>query len=283
MTSYNNRIRSSEVQIGESLNLSSRQAAKKILSPEEIQKAELEEHLRNIERMLAEANAQSAEIIKKATAQAEEIIRKAQEGAAQEAELLKQQSAEQGYNDGFAKGQQEGTLQAKQELINKVWGVDILTSAAFDVKKEIIISAEKEIIELAIVIAENILRQKLDVEPELMRKIAKSAIDQLNEKEDIKIIVNPALVNNFYEYVEELKEEIRGLKTVKITEDKTIPKDGVIVESPESRIDGRLATRMSEITKNLMREYSEKANSNELAEEINIIIDERAEKLKKID
>ena len=80
-----------------------------------------------------------------------------------------------------------------------------------------------------------------------------------------------------------MKEEIRGLKTVKITEDKTIPKDGVIVESPESRIDGRLATRMSEITKNLMREYSEKANSNELAEEINIIIDERAEKLKKID
>lgn len=283
MTSYNNRIRSSEVQIGESLNLSSRQAAKKILSPEEILKAELEEHMRNIEKMLAEANAQSAEIIKNANAQAEEIIRSAQEGAAQEAELLKQQSAEQGYNDGFAKGQQEGTLQAKQELINKVWGVDILTSAAFDVKKEIINSAEKEIIELAIAIAENILRQKLDTEPELMKKITKSAIDQLSEKEEIRIIVNPALVNNLYDYVDELKEEIRGLKTVKITEDKTIPKDGVIVESPESRIDGRLATRMGEITKNLMREYAEKANSGELSEEINIIIDERAEKLKKID
>jgi flagellar assembly protein FliH len=174
-------------------------------------------------------------------------------------------------------------LQAKQELINKVWGVDILTSAAFDVKKEIINSAEKEIIELAIAIAENILRQKLDTEPELMKKITKSAIDQLSEKEEIRIIVNPALVNNLYDYVDELKEEIRGLKTVKITEDKTIPKDGVIVESPESRIDGRLATRMGEITKNLMREYAEKANSGELSEEINIIIDERAEKLKKID
>jgi flagellar assembly protein FliH len=261
------------------LNLSSRHAEKIFLTPEEKRKVEEDEHLKNIERMLAEANAKSAEIINNANKQAEETIRKVAVEAAGHAEALKQQASQQGYSEGFVKGQQEGAMQAKQEIKESVWGIDVLTSAAFDVKKEIINSAEKEVVELSIAIAENILRQKLELEPDLIKGIIRTAINQLPEKEEIKIIVNPALAENLYEFVDGLKNEIRGLKSVKIAEDKTIPRDGVIVESPETRIDGRLTTRLSEITKNLMREYSEKANSGVVSEEINVVIDETARKL----
>ena len=109
-------------------------------------------------------------------------------------------------------------------------------------------------------IAEKIIRHKLELKPELLLGIISAAIEQVKDKEDIKIIVNPALLHNLYEFTEGLRETVKGLKNLKIIEDRTIPKDGVIVESVESRIDARIETQIKEIMKNLMQEYFRKIN-----------------------
>jgi flagellar assembly protein FliH len=274
----NNRIRSSNVQLGKSLTLEHKKFIAEGLTPEEIKKQEQEREARQTcDDMLKKANEQAGAIVEEAEKQAAEIIRQAEEEAAkkaEETELAKQQAVEEGYAAGFQKGHEEGTIQAKQEIKEKVWSVNTLTSATFRVKQEIINSAEQEILELSTVIAEKILRQKLEMQPGLMKEIIRSAIEQLSDKEEIKIIINPALTENLYEFAEEFEETIRGLKSIKITEDKTIPRDGVIVESSDSRIDGRIETQLDEIVRNLMREFSEKCNEEEIPEEINIKIDD---------
>jgi len=270
----NNRIKSSHVQVGESLILSSKNNPLFNSQNEEEQEDDFK---KSLEAMLIEASIQSKAIVEEAAGKADEIIKKAEEEAlkkAAEAEILKQASIKQGFEEGFQKGYEEGIIQAKQELNKKAWGLNTLTSAAFKVKKEIIDSAEKEIIELSTAIAEKIIRHRLEIKPELMQKIIKAAIEQLRDKEEIKIIVNPAVIENLYSFTEELKTTIKGLKTIKITEDKTIPKDGVIVESPDSRIDGRIETQLSEIVRHMLMEFSEKSNSEGLIPEINVRIED---------
>jgi len=275
----NNRIRSSNVQVGQSLILGQK-GDKDALSDQEKKERQQEEQEKELkkalESMLVEAGKQGKAVIEQAEQQACEIIKKAKE----EAEILKQQSFKDGFEKGFTEGSEEGSAQAKHKIFQQVWGIEALTSAAFKIKKEIINSAEKEILELSVMIAEKIIRQQLELKPELMREIIKSAIEQLKDREKIKIIVNPALSENLYDFAEELKETIKGLKTIKITEDKTIPKDGVIVESLDSRIDARIETQLGEILKNLICECSQKCNNTEvISEEIDVRIDQRVSEL----
>jgi len=282
----NNRIRSSDVQMGKSLVLENKKfnfknSAEQSGEVSTEDKSELEKKKQQYEQekraeeyfdeKVKEAQSRSKSIIEEAEKKAAEIVKKSEEDAqkkAVEIENLSQQTIENAYAEGFQKGYDEGLTQAKHEVSDKIQGADVIASAAFKVKKEIINSAEKEIIELSTSIAEKIIRQQLELKPELMQEIIKSAIGQLKDREEIKIIVNPALTNNLYEFAEELKETVKGLKTVKISEDKTIPVDGVIVESPDSRIDGRIETQLAEIVRRLIREFSEKNNSEAIPEEI---------------
>ena len=258
----NNRIRSFNVQLGESLTLSNK-------ADFVSEGGQEHPHKQAIDEMLIKAREEAKVIVEQAERKAAEIMEKI--------EGLKQQSIQKGFEEGFKQGREEGIIQAKKECYENFWGLYTLTSAAFQVKKEIIDSAEKEILELATSIAEKVIRNQLELKPELMQNIIKAAIDQLQDKEEIKIIVNPVLTQNLYDFAEELREKTRGIKIIKLTEDKTIPKDGVIVESPDSRIDGRVETQLREIIRNLMLEFSKKSNSAEkLPEEIEAKIDQKA-------
>jgi len=92
------------------------------------------------------------------------------------------------------------------------------------------------------------------VNTEIILSIIRAAINELKYKEEVKILVNPAITQCIYDLSEELKQTIKGLNHIKIIEDKTIPPDGFMIESPDSRIDARLETQLAEITKNIMTE-----------------------------
>jgi flagellar assembly protein FliH len=277
----NSRIRSNNVQVGESVILG-QQRRGGALSDDEIieeeRKRKEDDFKKALEVMLIEASSQGRAIVEEAKIKANEIMKTTEETSKkkiQEADIIKREAFEAGKADGFHAGFEEGAIKAKEDIIKSVWGLHALTSSAFKVKKEIINSAEQEILELSTVIAEKILTQQIQIKPEILLNIIKSAVSQLKDKEEIKIIVNPALMQNMYEYAEELKSEIKGLKVLKIIEDKTIPPDGVIVECPESRIDGRLQSQVKEIVNNIMKEFSERSLDNTIPEEIEIRINDK--------
>jgi len=287
----NSPIKSSNVQFGDSLIVGQARKGDLLLSPEEMREQEERkqelEFKRKIEQMLIDASNQGKSIIadarhraqiieEEAKKKAGEIIEKANQDAvskAEEAEALKQQAVENGYAEGLQKGYDDGVAQAKQEIKEKVWSIDAFFPSVFRVKKEIVNSAEMEILQLSTLIAEKVLRQKLEIDTELMREIVKSAIEQLKDKEEVKIIVNPALTQNLYEFSQDFQEAIKGLKNIKVVEDRTIPKDGVIVESAESRVDARIETQIKEITRNLMQEFFKGSVSGEIPEEIDAMIE----------
>ncbi len=261
------------MQLGESFFLGQGKKKKTNLSPSELieqeQQEQEDEFKKNLEHVLMEAGAQGRAIISEAEEKAAEIISNAEREALSRAQDIENQSAERGYAEGFQKGHDDGIARSKQDIADEARALDVLASAAFKVKKEIIDSAEKELLELSVVIAEKVLRQRLDTKPELLTEIIKGAIEQLQDREEIKIILNPALTESMYGFVEGLRETVKGLRNIKIIEDRTIPVDGVMVESPESRIDARIETQVKEITRNIMREFSQSSPADELDGDIN--------------
>lgn len=253
------RFESSHIQVGDSFVLN---ASSKKDNPEDT--IVVKSARKMAEDIVNNAKAEAAQIMETANLQINNLVQQSEEAI--------NQAKEEGYQSGYKTGYNDGFKQVHTDLINQINSLDTLAEAAFKVKKEIIASSEKEILKLTLVIAEKVLKQKLEVHPEIMLNIVKAAVNELKDKEEVSIIVNPQLTNYLYNFSEELKLTIKGLKSIKILEDRTIHIDGVIVEASEHRIDARLETQISEITKQLMLESEE--NPVEISEEIEIRIEE---------
>lgn len=272
------RIISSNVQLGESLvvgrSLSSIEDGDFNdgfeLSQEEQQLRVKEREFKlKLEQMQLEAQQQTNQILENAKNQAAQIIAGAEQELQkkmEEFEILKQQTLEEVKQQGFELGYGEGTQKAYEDVFARVTNLEAIADSSFKLKKEIILSAEKEILQLSVVIAEKILKHQLEVKPELINEIIRASISELKDKDEIKIIINPALKEQMYNFSEELKATIKGMKVIKIIEDKTIHANSAIIESPESRIDARLDAQIAEITKEIMKNFAEEPVLGEIIE-----------------
>ena len=117
-------------------------------------------------------------------------------------------------------------------------------------KKNIIDSASRDIVDLVAIIADKVCHEKFD--DTILYNITVDAIKQLNDKEIITIIVNPQLVENINTLVENFRTEFPKLKTLKILEDNSLSPDGVIVETLNSRLDSRISSQISEIARKML-------------------------------
>ncbi len=242
----NSRIKSSNVHIGgeyvlpiEQTPVTQQQAkVKAIMEQTELKKKE----------MMAAAEGKANTIIEQAETRATHIIEEARQKAQEEYEQIKQE----GYDAGFEQGMKDGLEKFDNDAAEALKSLDTLAKSSFEMKHDIIKSADKDIVELINAIALKVCGKPID--DNLLYKITAETVMQLPDKEDIKIIVNPKLVGRISSFSERFKYEIPNVKNIKIVEDPALSDDGTIVESISSRVDARISTKIEEIVKKLRAE-----------------------------
>ncbi len=208
----------------------------------------LEETDAKAQQIIDAAENKSQVVIQAANTEAETIIQNARKKGQQEYEAIKQEA----YNEGFQKGEQDGLYKFQNDASKGLKSLDTLASSSFEIKKNIIESATRDIVDLVIAIADKVCHQKFD--NEVLHNITLDAIKQLNDKENITIIINPELTENINELIPEFKNEIPKLQTLKILEDSSLSADGVIVETPDTRLDSRISSQIAEIAQQMLTE-----------------------------
>ena len=198
------------------------------------------------QQILDSAQNQSQIVIQTANTEAERIIQDARNKAQQEYDAIKNQA----YEEGFKKGEQDGLYKFQNDAAEALRSLDTLASGSFDMKKNIIDSASQDIVDLVVAIADKVCHQKFN--NKVLYQITIDAIRQLNDKENITIIVNPKLADNINKLVPEFRKEIPKLQTLKILEDNSLSPDGVIVETPDTRMDSRVSVQIAEIAEKML-------------------------------
>ena len=239
-----NRIKGQEIQVGDSFVLPIEQS-RVTRSQAKVQQI-LEETDAKAQKIISDAENKSQIITETANTEATRIVEDAKKKAEEEYEAIKQQA----YQEGFQKGEQDGLNKFTNDAMEGLKSLETLSSSNFDLKKNIIDSATRDIIDLVSAIADKVCHQKFD--DDVLHKITLDAIKQLNDKETITIIVNPELVDNINSLVPAFREEIPKLKTLKILEDTSLSPDGVIVETPNVRLDSRISSQIAEITQKML-------------------------------
>lgn len=239
-----NRIKGQEIQIGDNFVLPIEQT--RITKQQAKVQKIIEETDAQAKQIIAGAENKSQVIVQTANTEAERIIEDAKKKAQKEYDVIKNQA----YEEGFKKGEQDGLYKFQNDAKEGLRSLETLASSSFDLKKNIIDSASRDIVELVSVIADKVCHQKFN--EDVLHKITLDAIKQLNDKESITIIVNPKLVENINNLASDFRAEIPKLQSLKILEDNSLSADGVIVETPNTRLDSRISSQIAEITQNML-------------------------------
>jgi len=239
-----NRIVGKEIQFGESYVLPIEQS-KVTLSEAKVKKI-LADTDAKAQQIVDAADNKSQIIVQTANNEATRIIEDARRKAQEEYESIKNQA----YEEGFKKGEEDGLEKFKNDAAEGIEALETLASTTFDMKKNIIDSASRDIVELVSVIADKVCHVKFN--PQVLYQITIDAIKLLNDKENITIIVSPRLVDNVQKMVPNFRSSIQNLKSLKILEDSSLSADGVIVETPNIRLDSRISSQIGELAQKML-------------------------------
>lgn len=206
----------------------------------------IEETDAKAQQIITGAENKSQVIIQTANNEAERIIEEARKKAEKEYDTIKKQA----YDEGFKKGEQDGLYKFQNDAQEGLKSLETLAASSFDMKKNIIDSASRDIVDLVGAIADKVCHQKFN--NQVLYRITLDAIKQLNDKENITIIVNPKLVENINKLAPNFKSAIPKLQSLKILEDNSLSADGVIVETPDIRLDSRISAQIAEIAEKML-------------------------------
>lgn len=174
----------------------------------------------------------------------EDMINKAQI----EADNIKKDAFQSGYNNGIASAKEEF-----EKIIQDVTQIFMnAVNQLSSVKDEIIKNAEKDIIELTLTIAKKLVCSELRQNPDLIAEIIKEAIKIARTDDEIIVRLNPQdrilLEQNSKEIINYLKSATFN-PTVKITfeDDQSITSGGCIVITDRNIVDMTYESRFESI------------------------------------
>ena len=239
------------------------------------------------QKIIDEASMQAQEILDKARLEADQMILKAQEDsqklkneanellekskveanalledANKEVEQLKENASQAGAKEGYQAGYDDGLKNIKEELVHKIFAMDEVIKNAFEMKKKIMSSSKREIVELVLMIARRVVLNSID-ETSVARIVDKS-ISLLNDKENIELILsekyakllNQVLNDDLLEQKPDLEIDINKLRSIKLTFNSKFADDTLIVQTPKERLDLGFESQLDEISKEFLKELN---------------------------
>lgn len=249
------RIKASDVQMGSNFVVPIENPYKELETKAEhiIKSAELQKQqlIKVGQTQANEIIAQAQQLVEQAKQECANLVEAAKTEATNESVKIREIAQKEGFEEGYKQGFTEGT----NSLEEKFRALDLFAKSQYDVKHNIIKSAELDIVDLVLAISRKVCKKALDYDTEILKNITVDAIKQLKDKENITITISPELAEKIYSISEELKEEIPKLNSIRIIEDANVSADGTIVETPLSRVDCRLKTQIDQIAEKMMSEH----------------------------
>lgn len=157
--------------------------------------------------------------------------------------------------EGIKKGYDEGFSRGKAEVLKKFSeNVEIIKNSHHQVNnfiQEIVKKSGKDILKLALSIAEKIIREKINEDDEIVVNSLKFLLKTVPQVDKIIIYLNPIEFERIKKSSEEFAEILERYREVKFIDDSRIEKGGVVVETELGNIDGQPGSQLEK----LIREF----------------------------
>ena len=187
-----------------------------------------------------------AEIIKQeAQAERERLLAAAQEEIEQE----KLKASQEGRNEGYQAGYQDGEGKVREEMAGVINDANAKAEKtlrdAKEATRDYIQQAEQDMVKIVMAVVEKILPQHFIDAPQVVLPLVQKAILKVKDQKELKIHVSP----QDYDLVLLARNEFRGIltygdATIEVDSDASMQPGDCLIETPNGTVDARLATQI---------------------------------------
>ena len=222
-------------------------------------------------QVLTETKILSEQLLHQAQTDAGRILQKASQEASKEAEAIKQTAQkdgyaqgheqgtqhghDEGYRDGYQQGLEEGTAAARQEMADKfnqsVKQAEKMLLQAEEARNQIVLGADRQIIELALAVASKVLAREIEGNPLIILPIVTEALEKVRDQAQLVVRVNPIHYSLLLEAKNDLQRMIGGQQEITILSDPSLGEADCLVETGNGTVDARLETQMTALRQRL--------------------------------
>lgn len=128
--------------------------------------------------------------------------------------------------------------------------LDLIGAELTDIRQRLLFSAEREMIDLALVIAQAILDRELKADRDYLIRLAKNAVAMVADGDEIEISVAPNDYPILAERLDEINRDNPRAGTLLLKANDAI-EAGCIIETRLARVDATVATRLRTIAESL--------------------------------
>lgn len=157
-----------------------------------------------------------------------------------EADQIRARAREEGEAAGYA----EGLARAQAEAAPALAALGEAARALAALRDELVGTLESQAAELALRLAEQILTATLELEPERVVDITRSALRRLTDRHRVAVLVNPADLDLLSGQASRLQHELGGIEHLDVQSDRRIERGGAIVRTESGEIDVTIASQM---------------------------------------
>lgn len=153
--------------------------------------------------------------------------------------------------EGFMEGVREGREKGYQEINEQLQIARKTVELSKQDYREKLESSEQTILALGLKVAEKILSEKVEGNPEQFIPLVKRVLKEAREYKEVQLHINPVHYDGVLSQRNELLKIFPRETEFYVYPDDALPEGGCIIESPNGRIDATIDHQLEEIKKKL--------------------------------
>lgn len=192
----------------------------------------------------ADAELQAEKIIQDAKNQADSIL--------QDAQSQKENIEADSYQKGFEKGEAEGFEKGEAEVNRLTDRMRKILEAVMNRREEILQDTESQIVELVILMARKVIKILSENQKNVVMANTLAALKKVKTRGKVLLRVNIEDLKLTSEHVKEFIEHVENIEAITVLEDSSVEKGGVIVETDFGAIDARISSQLTELENKIL-------------------------------
>jgi len=187
-------------------------------------------------------------------ARAHQILQEAEQEAQTLLGAARQKAAsleQEGYRDGLLQGRAEAFAEARTGIQQLVTALGAGAARLRSLEEEFRRHAGETVIDLALAVAERILRAEVARDSRATLRVVQAALDALPEHGEVVVWIHPDQCAMLQDHRSELLAAAEGATALRILGDPTVEAGGCRVETPGSLVDATLSGQLEEARRRL--------------------------------
>lgn len=204
-----------------------------------------------IDELIDSARSQATTIIDEAKKTAELCLNEAEQKSIEVRQQAYDEGYQQGYQKGIMQGRQDGLAQMQQTISQTVAKTQQILAAGEQEAKQMIVDAERQIVDIALAVARKILAYEIRENPMVVLPLVKAALQKVSDQEEVVIRVSMDDFDAVLMAKKDLQTMVGREHALKIIVDNTIECGSCVIDTSYGAVDARVDTQFENIKKAL--------------------------------